>query len=432
MLPFANQGGGDEYFSVGITDEIINQLAQVESLKVISRTSVLALRGSKLTLPQIAETLGVRHIVEGSVRRQGTRVRVTAELIEAASDAHLWAGSFEGNLADSFRVQEEIARKVSGQLMNSIRGHAADGGGRHGHAERGVRRGAPRPPPARAPIARRGRTARSPRSARRSRSTRGTPRATPACRAPMRCTWSTDSPAGSIHYVATVRALALADRAVELDSQSAEAYLALSDALLISLAPEGEVVDALRQARQRMPGSVSVSMTTAHALEHMAKWPAALQQARRALELDPLSTGVRHSAITVALGARDYDFALSEARRAREFDTTDQVGLVLEAYALLLKGDPESCVALPLGPWAATRAMCLHEAGKTQEAKAVGDSLAAQLDAGRYLTIHQFADMAAYRAWVGDAAGHSPGWRRAHGSPPCSTSGTSIRGSSTA
>ncbi len=122
VLPFANQGGGDEYFSVGITDEIINQLAQVESLKVISRTSVLALRGSNLTLPQIAETLGVRHIVEGSVRRQGARVRVTAELIEAASDAHLWAGSFEGNLADSFRVQEEIARKVSGQLMSSIRG----------------------------------------------------------------------------------------------------------------------------------------------------------------------------------------------------------------------------------------------------------------------------------------------------------------------
>ena len=90
VLPFSNLSGGsgNEYFSEGITDEIISQLAQVESLKVISRTSVLALKGSSLTLPQIAETLGVRHIVEGSVRRQGDRVRVTAELIEAASDAH--------------------------------------------------------------------------------------------------------------------------------------------------------------------------------------------------------------------------------------------------------------------------------------------------------------------------------------------------------
>src|SRR5687767_8448902 len=124
ILPFDNIGGtqADEYFGEGITDEIISQLAQVESLKVISRTSVLALKNSTLTLPQIAETLGVRHIVEGAVRRQGNRVRVTAELIEAASDAHLWSGTFEGNLADSFRVQEEIARKVSGQLLTSIRG----------------------------------------------------------------------------------------------------------------------------------------------------------------------------------------------------------------------------------------------------------------------------------------------------------------------
>ena len=100
VLPFDNLNGDarDEYFSEGITDEIIGQLAQVESLKVISRTSVMALKGTPLTLPQIAETLGVRHIVEGAVRRQGDRVRVTAELIEAATDAHLWAASFEGNL----------------------------------------------------------------------------------------------------------------------------------------------------------------------------------------------------------------------------------------------------------------------------------------------------------------------------------------------
>ena len=124
VLPFDNLNGDarDEYFSEGITEEIIGQLAQVESLKVISRTSVMALKGTPLTLPQIAETLGVRHIVEGAVRRQGDRVRVTAELIEAATDAHLWAASFEGNLADSFRVQEEIARKVSQQLLPSIRG----------------------------------------------------------------------------------------------------------------------------------------------------------------------------------------------------------------------------------------------------------------------------------------------------------------------
>ena len=124
VLPFDNLSGDpeNEYFSEGITEEIIGQLAQVESLKVISRTSVMALKGSTLTLPQIAETLGVRHVVEGAVRRQGNRVRVTAELIEASSEAHLWSGSFEGNLSDRFRVQEEIARKVSEQLASGLRG----------------------------------------------------------------------------------------------------------------------------------------------------------------------------------------------------------------------------------------------------------------------------------------------------------------------
>ena len=404
VLPFANQGGGDEYFSIGITDEIINQLAQVESLKVISRTSVLALRGSNLTLPQIADTLDVRHIVEGSVRREGSRVRVTAELIEAGSDAHLWAGSFEGDLSDSFRVQEEIARKVSGQLMNSIRGMRPMAAGAMATASAAfdaVLQG-------------------------RHLLERRSPDAVQSAIAAFREAINVDSgyapgyaglsgayalhviygaPRGLDHYVATARAIALADRAITLDPQSGDAYLARSDALLISLAPDGEVVNALRQARQRMPGSVAVYLTTAHALEHVGRWEAALQQARRALELDPLSTGVRHSAITVALGARDYDFALGEARRAREFDEGDQVALVLEAYAQLLKGDGKSCSALAPGPWAAARAMCLHQEGRTEEARAVGDSLGAQLDAARYLTIHQFADMAAYRAWVGDAEG---------------------------
>ena len=109
VLPFQDLSGdsANEYFSEGITAEIIEQLAQIPGLKVISRTSVMALKGASLTLPQIAETLGVRHVVEGSVRRQGNRVRVSAELIEAQNEAHIWAGSFEGDLSDRFRVQEE-------------------------------------------------------------------------------------------------------------------------------------------------------------------------------------------------------------------------------------------------------------------------------------------------------------------------------------
>ena len=406
ILPFDNLGGReeDEYFSVGITDEIINQLAQVESLKVISRTSVLALKNSPLTLPQIADTLGVRHIVSGSVRRQGTRVRVTAELIEAASDAHLWSGSFEGDLADSFRVQEEIARKVSGELLSSIRG---------------VRRMAPSAVPAQS-------AAFDALLLGRHRLERRSPEALQGATQAFREAISADSgyapayaglssayvlhvvygfPGGVDPYVAAARALALAERAVELDPSLGEAHLARSDALLISLAPNDQVLRSLREARQLTPGNVAVYLSVAHALEHLGRYDAALQQVQRALALDPLSTGVRHSAIAIALGARQYDLALEEARRARAFDPEDRVAEMLEGNALLLKGEAEACARLALEPWLATRAICLHEVGRTAEGQALADSLARLLTRGEYAIVPQFAALAGYRAWLGDSRG---------------------------
>jgi serine/threonine-protein kinase len=410
ILPFDNIGGtqADEYFGEGITDEIINQLAQVESLKVISRTSVLALKNSTLTLPQIAETLGVRHIVEGAVRRQGNRVRVTAELIEAASDAHLWSGTFEGNLADSFRVQEEIARKVSGELLSSIRGMR--------------------------PMAR---SAMPSKSAAfdalllgRHRMERRSPEALAGATEAFRQAIQADSGyapayaglsaayvlhvvygfAGGVNpYLAVARALALADRAVELDPTLVDAYLARADALLISLAPHEQVLRNLREARQLSPGNVAVYSSVAHALEHMGRWDAALQQAQRGLTLDPLATGARHSVIAIALGDRRYDLAVEEARRARAFDATDRVAEMLLGNALLLKGDAEACAQMGLEPWLATKAICLHETGREAEGKVLADSLERLLTRGDYAIVPQFVALAAYRAWLGDARG-AIGW----------------------
>jgi serine/threonine-protein kinase len=410
ILPFDNIGGtqADEYFGEGITDEIINQLAQVESLKVISRTSVLALKNSTLTLPQIAETLGVRHIVEGAVRRQGNRVRVTAELIEAASDAHLWSGTFEGNLADSFRVQEEIARKVSGELLSSIRGMR--------------------------PMARSAMPSKSAafdalllgRHRMESRSPEALAGATEAFRQAIQAdsgyapAYAGLSAAYVLHvvygfaggvnpYLAVARALALADHAVELDPTLVDAYLARADALLISLAPHEQVLRNLREARQLSPGNVAVYSSVAHALEHMGRWDAALQQAQRGLTLDPLATGARHSVIAIALGDRRYDLAVEEARRARAFDATDRVAEMLLGNALLLKGDAEACAQMGLEPWLATKAICLHETGREAEGKVLADSLERLLTRGDYAIVPQFVALAAYRAWLGDARG-AIGW----------------------
>jgi tetratricopeptide (TPR) repeat protein len=210
-------------------------------------------------------------------------------------------------------------------------------------------------------------------------------------------------------YVAVARALALSRRAVELDPSLADGYLAHADALLIGLSPHDEVLRTLREARQLMPGAVAVYLSVAHALEHMGRWDAALQQAQRGLTLDPLATGARHSVIAIALGDRRYDLAVEEARRARAFDATDRVAEMLLGNALLLKGDAEACAQMGLEPWLATKAICLHETGREAEGKVLADSLERLLTRGDYAIVPQFVALAAYRAWLGDARG-AIGW----------------------
>lgn len=123
VLPFANFSSDkeNEYFSDGITEEILNYLAKIKGLKVISRTSVFAYKDKEVNLKNVGQTLGVNHILEGSVRKSGNKVRITAQLIEVNSDAHLWSETYERDLTDIFAVQDEIAQTIVSTLkMNYI------------------------------------------------------------------------------------------------------------------------------------------------------------------------------------------------------------------------------------------------------------------------------------------------------------------------
>ncbi len=113
VLPLENLSGDkeQEYFADGMTDALITDLAQIGSLRVISRTSAMHFKGSKETLPQIGRELNVDAVVEGTVTRGENRVRVTAQLVEASSDHHLWARSYERNLKDVLALQDEIAQR---------------------------------------------------------------------------------------------------------------------------------------------------------------------------------------------------------------------------------------------------------------------------------------------------------------------------------
>ncbi|HEY3171117.1 MAG TPA: tetratricopeptide repeat protein, partial [Thermoanaerobaculia bacterium] len=118
VLPLQNVSGdpAQDYFVDGMTEELIANLAKVEKLRVISRTSVMHYKGTKKLLPQIARELNVDSIVEGSVLRSGQRVRITVQLIRAATDQHLWAESYEKDLTDVLAAQAEAARAIVGEI----------------------------------------------------------------------------------------------------------------------------------------------------------------------------------------------------------------------------------------------------------------------------------------------------------------------------
>jgi TolB-like protein/Tfp pilus assembly protein PilF len=122
VLPFVNMSddASNEYFSDGISEEILNALAKVKELKVAGRTSSFAFKGQNQDLRQIGETLGVEHILEGSVRKAGDKVRITAQLIQVDDGFHLWSDSYDRELTDVFAIQDEIAAAILEQLKAEL------------------------------------------------------------------------------------------------------------------------------------------------------------------------------------------------------------------------------------------------------------------------------------------------------------------------
>jgi TolB-like protein/tetratricopeptide (TPR) repeat protein len=127
VLPFENMSNDkdNEYFSDGLTETLLHMLAQVPELKVAARTSSFAFKGQNINVREIASALGVAHVLEGSVQRQGERVRITAQLIRASDGFHVWSESYDRTLDDIFGIQDEIAAKVGDALSASLLG--ADG-----------------------------------------------------------------------------------------------------------------------------------------------------------------------------------------------------------------------------------------------------------------------------------------------------------------
>jgi TolB-like protein len=122
VLPFSDlsQDQDQQYFTDGLSEELLNLLVRVNNLRVASRTSSFAYRGSTLGIPEISQALNVGHILEGSVRKDGERIRITAQLIEAETDTHLWSENFDRELTDIFAIQDEIANAIVNALTGEL------------------------------------------------------------------------------------------------------------------------------------------------------------------------------------------------------------------------------------------------------------------------------------------------------------------------
>jgi TolB-like protein/Tfp pilus assembly protein PilF len=131
VLPFVNMSddAANEYFADGLSEELLNVLSKIPGLRVASRTSAFSFKGAKADIPTVARKLNVATILEGSVRKAGLRVRITAQLVHVATDSHLWSESYDRELEDIFAVQDDIARSVVREMRSALMGEHPDAAG---------------------------------------------------------------------------------------------------------------------------------------------------------------------------------------------------------------------------------------------------------------------------------------------------------------
>jgi serine/threonine protein kinase len=379
VLPFANISGDkdQEYFSDGLAEEIINALVKIPGLKVIARTSAFAFRGQNTDIRKIAETLGVANIIEGSVRRSGNRIRVTAQLIAAADGSHLWSERYDRELADVFAVQDEIAAAIAGALQIKLAVPPAE-----------QRRYTPNLPAYDAYMKGQHHWLKiTPESLARSKECYEQAIALDPGFALAHiglANYFLMMTAGAAllpAHEAMPRVRALAQRAVEIDPLLSEAHgmLAIVTGLYDYDWKGAERLFRLAMARDPVPPWVH-SWHGYFYLMPMSRLRDAIAELERALQGDPLNTIFRLCLAFGLMQADRYEDASAECRRLLELDENYWFGYSVLAWSLLLRGMPAEALSAAekgysLAPWQSittgTFAAVLQRTGDTKRAEQV-------------------------------------------------------------
>lgn len=379
VLPFVNMSSDreNEYFSDGITEELINALANVEGLRVSPRTSSFAFKGRDVGVRKIGEDLNVATVLEGSVRREGARVRVSAQLVSAADGDHLWSKTYDRELNGIFALEDELARSIAEALRHKL-----------------VREEAPHPSTASVEahdLYLRGRyfwNKRSPEGLRKAadffeQAIGRDPRYAIA--------WAglADATAIRVEYdevrasdvISKARQCVL--RALELDPELAEAHGTLGIILSYDYEWAKSEVE-LRKAIELKPDAASAHHRAALDLMCMGRGQEARTELERALHLEPTSLVVNNFSAVLRYSERDFDGAAAGFRKTLEMDPGFQVAHSQLGWALLALGKyPEALAELDQGTPSYSRGWrgyALAMLGRKDEAR----SLLAEMEASAH------------------------------------------------
>src|SRR6266536_198473 len=302
VLPFVNMSSDreNEYFVDGLTEEILNRIAQINELKVPGRTSCFAFKDKNADLRQVGASLGVAHVLEGSVRKSGERLRITAQLVRTVDGYHLWSQSFDRKLDDVFAIQEEIARSIADALSVELKIGSVDQTQRPTQDMRAYDNYLE----ARTLI-----TQRSPTNVR--------------------------------------RAIPLLEAAVQRDPAFAKAWAALAQAYVFaSYFLPIDTTESLQNAENaaRKALALDASLAAAHSaladvLRDRYHWSEAEAEYRRALELSPGEAETHHQYAQMLLSVGHTDSALEHAKRACELDPLAWVPAGTRALVHLCRGE---------------------------------------------------------------------------------------------
>jgi serine/threonine-protein kinase len=406
VLVIDNLSGDTGYqrVAVGITEEVIGRLAQIGNLKVISRHSIEALEDQTLTAPQLADTLGVRHVLRGSLRVQGTQGRVSVQHLDA-SGAHLGAHSYDIDLSDELAAQNAVADSIASTFLDEIApqgtaattstvatgpGYSAFLLGRHHLARR---------------------TASSVARAIEAfgRAIALDPEFAPALASlssayALALTYRYDI--GMSGYAAAAEAIRLADRAIALDPGYADGFAARGYIRVLTGAPLDSVGADFDSAFALQPNAPNGPSWRARLLAKRGQTEEAFETVRRAVALDPIHAGRRIAVAYLALHLHQYDLAVEAALASLAIEPELMLPRSIAARAMLLSDRADECLEMDLGPHAALRAACLEEVGRGTEASRLVDSVVTAVSTpgppvGPFTNVIAFEDLAAYYAWRG-------------------------------